>query len=57
MYIRLGKFADAVEGILQLLFLAAKVFVAGTGRYGNQFAEAHQDAGKRFGNDEAVPPV
>ena len=49
MHISLREFADPVERILQLLLIAIEVFIAGIRRNWDQFAEAHQDAGKRLG--------
>ena len=55
--VRLRKFADSVERILQFLLIAFEVFVAGVGRNRDEFAETKQNARKRFRDDEAVPGV
>src|ERR1700723_1876905 len=57
VHIPFGEFADAVKRILQFLLIVLEVFVAGIWRYGDELAEAHQDAGERFWNDEAVPGI
>ncbi len=57
MNVGLGELADAVESILQLLLIMFKVCVAGILRNGNEFAKAHEDAGKRFRNEQAIPSV
>ena len=56
-YVRFGEFADAIKRILQLLLIAFKVFLAGLRRNWDELAEAHQNARKRFRDNEAVPGV
>src|SRR5580704_5915335 len=57
MHVLLGELSDAVERTLQLLLIAFQGLVAGVVGNWDEFSEAHQDAGKRFRDDQAVPGV
>jgi hypothetical protein len=53
----LGEFAYTVEGLLQLLLIEFEVFVGRVVGDDYHLSEAHQDAGKRFGDDQTIPGV